>query len=114
MADWGLYLRIAETIAQRFGGAFGRLPRGILATYWLLDQFYLDIRVKGHTLTLHREHYLGISLFSSRPESDALVREVADALEEGPLEREAGPLVLAAFGVARGAPASKRKRRRRG
>jgi hypothetical protein len=47
-----------------------------------LDQSYWDFLVDGVLLTLHREHYLGVSLFPSHSDgnqgnADALVREIA-------------------------------------
>lgn len=35
-----------------------------------LDQSYWDCSVRGVMLTLHREHYLGVSLFPAREETD--------------------------------------------
>lgn len=34
------------------------------------DQRYWDFRFNGITLTLHLEHYLGISIFVKKPEMD--------------------------------------------
>lgn len=55
-ADRKLFEDVARTLEQGLGG------------YWkakldALDQRYWDMLVDGHTLTLHFEHYLGISVF---------------------------------------------------
>jgi hypothetical protein len=54
---------VAELIEGGFGGRWIQKLNG-------LDQSYWDYSLNGIMLTLHREHYLGISLFPARGETD--------------------------------------------
>ncbi|MCP4543097.1 MAG: DUF3630 family protein [Chloroflexi bacterium] len=60
VSSWKLFDSIAQTIVQQFGGHWIEKLDG-------LDQRYWDLKIDDVVLTLHLEHYLGISLF---PASD--------------------------------------------
>lgn len=72
-------IRVAGLIEERFRGVWVEKLNG-------LDQSYWDYSVAGVMLTLHREHYLGVSLFPATPETDleranALVIEMGNYLQ---------------------------------
>lgn len=54
-ADWKLFEDVAQVLAQGLGGCWTAKING-------LDQRYWDLLVDEQTLTLHLEHYLGISV----------------------------------------------------
>ena len=54
-SDWQLFAAIAETLEHGLKGEWTVKADG-------LDQRYWDLCVEGQTITLHLEHYLGISL----------------------------------------------------
>lgn len=54
-ADWKLFEDMAKVLAQGLGGCWTEKIDGS-------DQRYWDLLVDGQTLTLHLEHYLGISV----------------------------------------------------
>ncbi|MFG0393010.1 hypothetical protein ACF8LH_04180 [Pseudomonas sp. zbq_4] len=54
-ADWELFEDLARMLEQGLGGCWKQKLDA-------LDQRYRDLSVDGHTLTLHLEHYLGISM----------------------------------------------------
>lgn len=54
-ADWELFEEVARVLEQGLGGRWKEKLDG-------LDQRYWDLLVDEHTLTLHLEHYLGISI----------------------------------------------------
>ena len=54
-ADWKLFEDVAGVIEQGLGGCWKERLDG-------LDQRYWDLLVDEHTLTLHLEHYSGISV----------------------------------------------------
>jgi len=75
-SDWNLFDQIADSIAVEFNG------------YWIekldgLDNRYWDIAIEGIILTLHLEHYLGISLFPKYNEVKAklLIQKIVKFLE---------------------------------
>ena len=72
-SDWRLFEKVARLIVKRFKGRFLEKLDG-------LDQRYWDIEIKGEILTLHLEHYLGITLFARGKESDELVKAIGDYL----------------------------------
>lgn len=57
------FTRIAHLIENAFSGEWMKKLNG-------LDQSYWDYSVTGIMLTLHREHYLGVSLFPATVETD--------------------------------------------
>ncbi|WP_248800598.1 hypothetical protein [Pseudomonas sp. MWU13-2105] len=57
-SDWYLFERIAQTLEQGLNGTWARKLDG-------LDQRYWDLLVDDQIITLHLEHYLGISLLVS-------------------------------------------------
>ncbi|WDY55844.1 DUF3630 family protein [Pseudomonas sp. PSKL.D1] len=54
-ADWKLFEDVAQVLAQGLGGCWAEKIDG-------LDQRYWDLLVDEQVLTLHLEHYLGISV----------------------------------------------------
>lgn len=68
-ADWSAFERIAESIHTKFGAEIVRRLDG-------LDERYWDLEVSDLTVTLHLQHYLGISLYSGSTEADLLVKKV--------------------------------------
>jgi hypothetical protein len=78
-SDWRLFNRIADLIAKEFNGRWVEKLDGPEQRYW-------DVVIGGVKLTLHLEHYLGISLFPAKGhEGDAaanqLVRKIGAYLE---------------------------------
>ena len=78
-SDWLLFERIAGLIAEGFNGRWVEKLDGP-------DQRYWDVEIGGLKLTLHSEHYLGISLFpatedANDPAARRLVREIGEYLE---------------------------------
>src|ERR1700741_3866868 len=55
--------RVADLIERGFGGQWVKKLNG-------LDQNYWDYSLDGVMLPLHREHYMGISLFPAIDEGD--------------------------------------------
>lgn len=45
-----------------------------------LDQSYWDIKIDGEAFTIHREHYLGIKLFSSSELGEEVLNIVKNSL----------------------------------
>lgn len=54
-ADWKLFDNVAQVLEHGLGGRWKEKLDG-------LDQRYWDLLVDEHTLTLHLEHYVGISI----------------------------------------------------
>lgn len=75
-ADWKLFEDVARVIEQGLGGCWKERLDG-------LDQRYWDLLVGERTLTLHLEHYLGISVVI--PDSaDDIARRVCALLKQPP------------------------------
>lgn len=84
VSDWDLFDQICTFIQHEFGGVVSKQLDS-------LDQRYWDFTIEKVPLTLHLEHYLGISLFSTRfsfacsagelASANALVQEIGNALE---------------------------------
>lgn len=71
--------RVARLIEEGFRGEWVKMLNG-------LDQSYWDYSVTGVMLTLHREHYLGVSLYPATAETDLqraneLVAEIGTHLQ---------------------------------
>ncbi|QXH37547.1 DUF3630 family protein [Pseudomonas muyukensis] len=56
LTDWKLFENVAQKLEHGLGGYWNEKLDG-------LDQRYWDLIVGEQTLTLHLEHYLGISVF---------------------------------------------------
>ena len=72
VSSWALFDSIAQTIVQRFGGRWAEKLDGPEQRYW-------ELEIDDVVLTLHLEHYLGISLF---PASDSGNLVAANSLIE--------------------------------
>lgn len=67
------FVRIATEAYRLLGGELGECAHG-------LDQSYWDLSVDGATITIHREHYCGVSVFcDEQPQSIALLERYAAA-----------------------------------
>ena len=80
VASRELFESIAHTIESHFGGRWVRQLDGIEQRYW-------DLEINGVVLTLHLEHYLGISLlpasgFSDMAMATSLVEAIGAFVEE--------------------------------
>lgn len=75
-SDWDLFNRIADLITKKFNAKWIEKTDG-------LDQRYWDFDIEDVRLTLHLEHYLGISLFPAKGSDKAkyLVQKVGNYLE---------------------------------
>jgi len=73
-ADWMLFNGVADAILRRFKGKLVERVDGLEERYW-------DIEIRGKIVTLHLQHYLGISLFAEKNEENDLIREVGEYLE---------------------------------
>ena len=78
-SGWRLFTRIADLIAKEFNGCWVEKLDGP-------DQRYWDVMISDVKLTLHSEHYLGISLFPAKGQenhsaANKLVREIGAFLE---------------------------------
>ncbi len=73
LADWKLFETVAQKLEHGIGGYWNEKADG-------LDQRYWSLIAGEHTLTLHLEHYLGISVFVS-DNSDEIVQRVRALFE---------------------------------
>jgi hypothetical protein len=68
-----VFVRVALEAQRLLGGELGECAHG-------LDQSYWDLTLDGSTLTIHREHYLGVCVFcDADPKSVALLLRYAQA-----------------------------------
>jgi hypothetical protein len=67
-SDRDLFNRIASELARGLGGTWTAQING-------LDQRYWDLAVEGQTITLHLEHYLGITLLVEDADPDWIASE---------------------------------------
>jgi hypothetical protein len=66
------FVRVALEAQRLLGGELGECAHG-------LDQSYWDLTLDGGTLTIHREHYLGVCVFcDAEPKSVALLMRYAE------------------------------------
>lgn len=73
--DWDLFNRIADLITKEFNAKWVEKADG-------LDQRYWDFEIENVRLTLHLEHYLGISLFPAKDDkANYLVQKIGNYLE---------------------------------
>lgn len=77
-SDWALFDRFASTLVERLGAVPGERLDG-------LDQRYWSFSVRGLRVTLHLEHYLGISLLGEGPEASLaeLATDLLSGLRQG-------------------------------
>lgn len=73
-ADWMLFNGVADAILTHFRGKLVETLDG-------LDERYWDIEIGGNIVTLHLQHYLGISLFAENKEANDLIRKVGEYLK---------------------------------
>ncbi len=59
-SNWGQFDVICKRIISDFNGTLVSSLDGI-------DHRYRDFKIDGHIITLHLEHYLGISIYSEHP-----------------------------------------------
>ncbi|MBU6957962.1 DUF3630 family protein [Pseudomonas sp. CVAP len=64
-SDWQLFENVARALEQGLGGTWVEKADGI-------DQRYWDLAVEGQVITLHLEHYLGISVLLPPPDHDLM------------------------------------------
>jgi hypothetical protein len=71
-ANWALFEKFAQTIASEFEAKITERIDG-------LDERYWDFRIGEIALTLHLQHYLGISLFPAiSHKNNASAKALAD------------------------------------
>jgi hypothetical protein len=68
------FVRLAEEVRTKLGGRWTEKIDG-------LDQSYWDLDVQGIVVTVHREHYLGVSVFGK---DEPGRRSVLEKLQNGP------------------------------
>jgi hypothetical protein len=88
VSSWELFDSIAQTIVQRFGGRWVEKLDGPEQRYW-------DLEVDDVVLTLHLEHYSGISLYpASDPgnlvAANSLIKTIGAFLQDSLDELEIG------------------------
>jgi|SRR5918992_1324398 hypothetical protein len=71
--DWRLFNKVAKLIVKKFNGRLVEKLDGLEQRYW-------DIEIEGEILTLHSEHYIGISLFPQNKEANEVVKAVGEYL----------------------------------
>jgi len=76
-ADWSVFERLAEAIHARFDARIVERLDGPDERYW-------DLVAADETVTLHLQHYMGISLYASSAEDESLVRRIGQFLEPRP------------------------------
>ena len=83
-ADRRLFNGVADAILRKFRGKLITRLEG-------LDERYWDIEIVGVVVTLHLEHYTGISLYAQNPTANNLIQEIGsylEGIEPKPLFRE--------------------------
>ncbi len=73
-ADWQLFKRVADAILNKFRGKLVERLDG-------LDERYWDLEIGDSLVTLHLQHYLGISLFAASKEANDLIQQIGEYLE---------------------------------
>lgn len=73
-ADRRLFNGIADAILSKFKGTLVERLDGFDERYW-------DIEIDRKIVTLHLQHYVGITLFPENIEANDLIREVGRYLE---------------------------------
>ncbi|MGE8099522.1 DUF3630 family protein [Pseudomonas fluorescens] len=64
-SDWQLFENVARALEQELRGTWIEKVDGI-------DQRYWDLAVEGRVITLHLEHFLGISVLLPPPDQDLM------------------------------------------
>nr|WP_246475003.1 hypothetical protein [Pseudomonas folii] len=72
-ADWHLFEVIARKLEHSLKGVWTQKADGLEERYW-------DLLVGDQTITLHLEHYLGISLFNTQQDQPTDLLEMAHRL----------------------------------
>ena len=73
--DESQFAHFADLVREALNGKWTEKINGQDQTYWDLD-------VEGEIITLHREHYLGVSVFcKDRPEKIAVLERLKRILE---------------------------------
>jgi len=62
-SDWALFQMVADELVETFKIQWETQADG-------LDQRYWDFEYQGIILTLHLEHYLGISIFADKSKTE--------------------------------------------
>jgi hypothetical protein len=75
--DWVQFEQFVHRISRETSAQCTERIDGIDARYW-------DFRIDGKIVTLHLQHYLGISVFGANPEADEAVQKVANLLKKNP------------------------------
>lgn len=73
-ADWSEFERLAGAICTRFDARIVERLDGPDERYW-------DLEVADQVVTLHLQHYLGISLHAPSARDESLVRSIAQSLK---------------------------------
>lgn len=73
-ADWTEFEHLAGAILARFDARIVEQLDGSDERYW-------DIEVADQRVTLHLQHYLGISLLAPSAKDESLVRSIGQFLE---------------------------------
>ena len=74
-SDESRFIHYAELVRETLNGKWTEKING-------LDQSYWDLDVHGAIITLHREHYLGVSVFcNGKPEEIAVLERLKQILE---------------------------------
>ena len=74
------FKRLAEIVKKKLGGKWlGKLDG--------LDQSYWDLEVQNETITIHREHFIGVSVFSEDIPAKRSILERLQSLWEPATEK---------------------------
>lgn len=65
-SDWKLFELVASILERELSGVWVQKADG-------LDQRYWDLKVESQVITLHLEHYMGITIFSESADDDYLL-----------------------------------------
>jgi hypothetical protein len=71
------FVDFAQALADEYQGDIVERV-GFLGT----DEIYWDIRIRGHVLTLHSQHFIGVFLCASDEASEQCLREAVPFVEE--------------------------------
>ncbi len=74
-SDWQLFNKVADEIINRFNGKIVERLDGLEQRYW-------DIEIDGKVLTMHLEHYCGISLFAKNDLANELIAVISNYLKQ--------------------------------
>ena len=74
-SDRRLFNGVADAILRKFKGRLIAHLDGFGERYW-------DIEISGRVVTLHLQHYTGITLFAKNQAANDLVRAIGNYLED--------------------------------